>query len=87
MTNTAEIEQAIRAFLEKESPAGAPPLDAHVDLLNEWFVDSLMVVSTVAFLEERFGISFRPADISAQTFQSLATLTDYTQQRMGPPTA
>jgi acyl carrier protein len=74
----AEITDAIRNFIETESPDhGAAPLSEDSDLVNEWFVDSMTIVSLVAFLEERFGVEVRRADINGKTFKNLRTLTDY----------
>lgn len=79
----AEIAEAIRVFIEAESPdAGGARLDETADLVNDWFADSMTIVSVVAFLEDRFGVAVKRADINGKTFRSLQTLTDYVVARL-----
>lgn len=77
-----KVVEAIRAFLQSSSPDKAVPLDEKADLVKEWFVDSMTIVSVVAFLEEKFGITVKRADINGKTFRNLGTLTDYVVARM-----
>lgn len=44
-------------------------------------LDSMAVVSLVGALEDHFGISINDDDISASTFETLGTLTDFVAQK------
>ena len=43
--------------------------------------DSMAVVSVITALEERLGVSIEADDISGDTFESLATLTDFIESK------
>ena len=78
----AEIARRLREFIESEAPdKGA--IDETTDLVSA-FADSMTIVSVVAFVEERFGIEMRRADINGKTFGSLRSLTDYVAARQKP---
>lgn len=44
-------------------------------------LDSMAVVSLVGALEDHFGISINDDDISASTFETLGSLTDFVAQK------
>lgn len=70
------IESALKAFFEREFPVPGLDLDSDTDLLRTIFVDSLRVVTTALFLEEEFGISVTPSDISVETFETIDKLAE-----------
>jgi acyl carrier protein len=76
------VAASIRSFLQAQSPEKVIPLGETADLVKEWFVDSMTIVSVVAFLEAEFGVQVKRADINGKTFRSLQTLTDYVVARM-----
>lgn len=45
-------------------------------------LDSMVVVAVIAGLEERFGISVADDEISAATFATLGTLTEFVEQKL-----
>jgi len=47
-------------------------------------LDSLTVVELILALEERFGITVDEDDVSAETFETLATLTDFVSAKTQP---
>ena len=55
-------------------------LDTH--LLDDWFVDSFGIVNTTLFLEEKFGIEISRADINAENFRSIETLSRYVANQL-----
>ena len=46
-------------------------------------LDSVGVVSMITALEENFDISIDDDEISAAVFETLGTLTDFVQQKIG----
>ena len=72
-----QISGKIRQFFESSFPQAGSQLNNSTDLLREWFVDSFGIIETVLFLEEKFGVQLNRADISAENFGSVDTLTDF----------
>lgn len=46
-------------------------------------LDSMAVVTILTAMEEHFGFSVDDDEISADTFATLATLTDFVEQKLG----
>ena len=46
-------------------------------------LDSMAVVSILTHLEEHFGFTVEDDEISADTFATLGTLTDFVEQKLG----
>lgn len=44
--------------------------------------DSMAVVSVITTMEEQFGIAVDDEDISAETFESVGSLTDYLNNKL-----
>ncbi|MEM7352171.1 MAG: acyl carrier protein [Acidobacteriota bacterium] len=53
------------------------PLGADDDLLSSGLIDSLGVMRLIRFIEERFGVSIPPADITIEHFMTLGTIVTY----------
>lgn len=78
-----EIAQRLKQFFEHEFPNPGKELTYSTNLLTDWLVDSFGIVTTVMFLEREFGTNVEPADINAEVFTSIETLTDYVAARTG----
>jgi acyl carrier protein len=50
------------------------PIHAETDLLDSGYLDSLMVLAMMTYIEEQFGVAIDSADISPQTFRSVRTV-------------
>jgi acyl carrier protein len=81
-----EIADKLKEFFHQEFPNPGKELTDTTNLLTDWLVDSFGVVSTAMFLEREFGVNVEPADINAEVFESIATLTDYVAARTGTAT-
>ena len=81
-----EIADKLKEFFHQEFPNPGKELTDTTNLLTDWLVDSFGVVSTAMFLEREFGVNVEPADINAEVFESIATLTDYVAARTGTTT-
>ena len=78
-----QIKLQIKVFFESEFPDPHMELSLDTHLLDDWFVDSFGIVNTTLFLEEKFGIEISRADINAENFRSIETLSRYVQLKRG----
>jgi acyl carrier protein len=81
------IAARIKAFLEEEFPGSGVELTSTTNLLDDWVMDSLRIVTTVLFLESAFNLKVSRADINGTTFASIDSLTDLVAGRMASPKA
>ena len=79
----SQIAARLKAYLEREFPNETVELRDDTNLLEEWFTDSLGIVEMVMFLETEFGIRVARADLNAENFATLGTLTDFVLARKG----
>ena len=77
------ITEQIVEFIQNEFPDPGRELTCETDLLNDWFIDSLGVIETVLFLEERFGTKLSRADIDGANFHNAVTIADLVLRRQG----
>jgi acyl carrier protein len=78
----AEIAGVIRDYYLESYPHLGRTLADDTDLLNEWFVDSLGIVQTVQFLEDRFGIDVARADVREDNFHSVRALAAFVRRKL-----
>ena len=45
--------------------------------------DSMAVIAVVSALEQRFGITIEDEDITADTFKSIGSLSEFVQRKLG----
>ena len=77
----ADIAAQLRAFLKTEFPNPGIELSDSIDLLDQWFIDSLGIVLTILFIESTFGVAVSRADINAQNFRNITTLSEFVVER------
>ncbi len=77
------VATRIADFVRASFPHDDAELSEATDLLNDWFIDSLGVVLTVAFLEEKFGIAVKRSDISDENFRNIGALAAFVVRRLG----
>ena len=75
--NKEEIITSIVNYLMSENPSYQGKIDIEDDLLDTWFIDSLSVLNIVFFLEDEFSVTIDRADINADTFATLNTISHY----------
>ncbi len=80
--NRKQISNGLRDFLKKEFPNDGVELTNSTDLLGEYFVDSLGIVSTVLFLENSFQVEVARADINGANFKNIDTLSEFVEQSL-----
>jgi acyl carrier protein len=73
------VEQALRGFIAAELlfSGHVYPYPDQASFLDHGIVDSLGIMSLVAFVEERFGLSVADADIVPANFDSVSRLSAY----------
>jgi len=77
------MENMVNDYISREivqDPA-LLPLSDETPLLESGIRDCLSLLRLVAFLEERFGITVRDADMIPENFQSVKTICAYVQAR------
>jgi acyl carrier protein len=70
----SQITSDLKVFFEREFPNPGVALTETTSLLEDWFVDSLAIVTTTLFLESHFGIELQRADINGENFRDIASL-------------
>jgi acyl carrier protein len=78
-----QIAERIRRYLADTYPAETAELDLESELSESVLVDSLSVVTTVAFLEDAFSIRVRRADLNNQNFRNVRTLSEFVASQLG----
>ena len=76
-----QIVSALRGYIEPTLLAGRPVGDEE-DLLLSGLLDSLAVMSLVAFVEERFALKVPFDDVLIENFESISALAAYVEGRM-----
>jgi acyl carrier protein len=77
------IVSELKQFFEREFPKPGAELAEDTNLLEDWFIDSLAIVDTTLFIEERFDVSLSRSDINGDNFQSISALADLVTRRLG----
>lgn len=77
-----QIVAELAAFLERDFPKPGEQLTETTDLLQDWFIDSLAIVTTTLFIEEHFGIALARSDIVGDNFKDIASLADLVARRL-----
>jgi len=79
------VKDALREYITQELIDGRvySNLSDDDDLLTSGLVDSLGIMSLVAFIDERFGISVPPEDVTLESFSTIATMANYLESRRG----
>jgi acyl carrier protein len=77
MTQTAELTpQSLIAYLRDEMSV-TDPLDADTELFSSGLLDSVAMMSVIAFVEERTGADVRPADVTLDNFDTVSRIVAY----------
>lgn len=79
--STAEIAPRVRAFLQRH--VGSRVLADEDDIFARGFVNSLMAVQLVAFVEKEFGITIGDDDLKLENFSSVNRITSFVTAKLG----
>lgn len=58
--------------------------DDDTDLQQSGILDSFSTLSTIGFLESTFKVQLEPAEINAETFKTVNTLSKLVLEKLGP---
>lgn len=77
------MKEALGTYIREELLDGRiySQLSEDDDLLTTGLVDSLGMMSLVAFIEEEFGIRVPPEDVTIESFSSITAITTYLESR------
>ena len=85
--NSEEICAKIRDFLQTSFPNPSMELTYETGLLDGWFFDSMGIVQVVIFLESTFGCNVKAADVNADNFATIRTLSEFVMGQSEPAPA
>ena len=81
MNSTTDISPRVRAFLQRY--IGARPFGDDDDIFAGGFVNSLMAIQLVAFIEKEFSVTIGDDDLNLQNFSSVNRITDFVARKLG----
>lgn len=87
LTDKAAISDALLGFVKEELLYDQEDLilDEQSQLLKEGLVDSMAIFRLIDFIEQEFGLAIQPAEIQAERFQSIASISDLIMQASEEP--
>jgi acyl carrier protein len=78
-----EIVDVVRSFLAETHSDQVNSIQEDTDLLEMGILDSLLIVSMVVFLEERFGCPLDIEDLTEENFSSLSAIANLILRKNG----
>lgn len=77
------MKDTVKQYIEQEllSDRGAVALGDDDNLLGSGLVDSVGMMTLVLFIEETFGVTVPPEDVTIEHFMSVNTIGAYVQKR------
>jgi acyl carrier protein len=80
-----EIERSVTATISAAFAVGTRDIaDSSFVLSGSRFFSSFALLELIVRLEEAFGIEIPDADLDQARFDSLRSISDYVQRRLGP---
>jgi acyl carrier protein len=81
MMTIHSIANVLADYLQS-TPAARGRIDWETDLLESGWLDSILVMDLVCFLDDRFQVRMQPADISPRNLRSVRCLAHYVHERL-----
>ena len=81
MNSADSIESMLVDYLQTDHLARGP-LDVDTDLIVSGWLDSLLVMDLVCFVESRFKIRMAPGDITPRNLRSVKCLARYVSENL-----
>ena len=75
------IKNEIRTFILENYPSGGVDLSDGELLFESGIIDSFGFVKLIAFIEERFGVTFNRADIAMSKFSSIDSIAERIREK------
>lgn len=80
-----DIVPQLKQFLSAEVPVGmnsiVSSLGPDEDLLAQGFIDSMVLLKLVSFIEEAFGIKVFDEDVSKENFKSFSAIQYFIERK------
>ncbi len=79
------MEEQLRAYINNEILADQGGIEVAIDdeLLAEGLIDSLGVMRLIAYIDETFGVTIPPQDVTLDNFRSVAVIARYLSGKSG----
>lgn len=75
-----EKTKEIQEFIGTLNPAAKDGVDPAANLLEEEIVDSVAMMDIIVWLEEHYGISIDPDDLTPENFGSVNAMVAYLER-------
>ena len=84
MTSAADVKDAVKTFILEEFLPGENPdeLTDGVELMTAGILDSVAILKMVAFLEDRYKVTFDPHELDKQHMNSLESIAQLVSSKM-----
>ena len=76
------LEQLIKEYIAQEFLNDKPPIVLEGNLVEEGVVDSLGIITLIAYVEKQFGARIKPEDVVLENFESVAAIARLVRQRI-----
>jgi acyl carrier protein len=76
------IKAEVRRYVLESFAAGGFTVDDATPLITGGLIDSVGMISLVRFIEQRFGIEFRPKEIDAHRLDTIDAIVQAIQRKL-----
>ncbi len=85
MTDTPDIEQAVKNYVLEEFLPGEDPaqLTLSTPLITTGILDSIATLKLVGFLEETFAVSFAPHEVDTDHLDTIERIAGMVRAKRG----
>ncbi len=80
--SSTEIEATIRSFI-LENLEATTDLAYDDRLMDKGYIPSMQLINLVGFLEDTFGVTINPFDVTPDNFESVAAIADLVRTLRG----
>jgi acyl carrier protein len=78
-----EVRPIITEYIRSEFARNDSSVDLdNANLLEEEIIDSLGIFTLVSFIEDKFGVSVDPEEVSLDNFESVAAVTKLVESKL-----
>jgi len=78
------VEQLIKEYIAQEFLHDKPRTMLEGNLIEEGVVDSLGIMTLIAYVEKELGARIKPEDVVVENFESVAAIARLVRQRIVP---
>ena len=76
------MEQRLKEYIAQQFLLDRPRVLLDGNLIEDGVIDSLGIMTLIAYVEEQFGARIRPEDVVVENFNSVAAIARLVGQRM-----